>query len=432
MFTAQCFRLGGLRCSPLNAALSGKISFTPVHTNKLYLSNCFNEVSHMSDKFDDFFYDYLDEINIAPFQDTVVTGTDWTTETIIRQIEKGNISLSPIFQRRDAWDQSRKSLFIESLLIGMPIPQLVLAEDPNERGRYIVLDGKQRLLSILQFAAVNMREEYPALRLKNLPLLPELNNCTYEDLASRGYNFGNFENQWIRTVILKNCRSEDVLAQVFYRLNTGSLPLSPQELRFALSPGEFTKYIDEVASSSEAIKYFLGNSSLDFRMRDVELLLRVISNCLYIERYQGNLKSFLDESFRQLTREFPNNSDDLDRVVQEMELAHEMVLGAFGENAYKKYIDGKFESRKNRSLFEVLIFILSSDKVRQAVERKGVQTLAPMIIELCQSDPNFLDAIEKTTKSLKSVNTRFNAMIVAMNTTYGLNIPEVELRALDG
>ncbi|HAS8291373.1 TPA: DUF262 domain-containing protein, partial [Vibrio vulnificus] len=82
-----------------------------------------------------------------------------------------------------------------------------------------------------------MRDEYPALRLKNLPILSDLDNCTYEDMIERNYDFGNFENQWIRTVILKNCRSEDVLAQVFYRLNTGSLPLSPQELRFALSPG---------------------------------------------------------------------------------------------------------------------------------------------------------------------------------------------------
>ncbi|WP_274803914.1 DUF262 domain-containing protein [Pseudoalteromonas rhizosphaerae] len=386
----------------------------------------------MTQEFDDFFYDYLDEIKVEPFRETVVTGTDWTTETIIRQVEKGNISLSPIFQRRDAWDQERKSLFIESLLIGMPVPQLVLAEDPNERGRYIVLDGKQRLLSILQFAADNMRNEYPELKLKSLPILSELNNCTYTDLINRGYNLSNFENQSIRTVILKNCRSEDVLAQVFYRLNTGSLPLSPQELRFALSPGEFTKYIDEVSSNSEALKFFLGSSDLDFRMRDVELMLRIFANNMFIERYHGNLKSFLDNSFKELTREYPKISDQLDEIIHDMELAHQLVIKSFGDNAYKKHIGDKYESRKNRSLFEVLIFVLSNNIVRKAIEDKGVGTLEDIIIELCNRDIVFLESIEKTTKSLKAVSNRFNAVINRVNDVYNLNVPNINLRGVDG
>ena len=88
------------------------------------------------------------ELNAA-----VVTGADWTTETILNQINKGNINLDPNFQRRDAWDRRRKSDFIESLILGFPIPQIVLAEDREHRGKFIVLDGKQRLLAIKQFAA---------------------------------------------------------------------------------------------------------------------------------------------------------------------------------------------------------------------------------------------------------------------------------------
>lgn len=72
----------------------------------------------------------------------VVSSTDWTAETIIGQLTKGNISLDPIFQRRDAWTQSRKSKFIESIILGLPIPQLVLAESPEKKGAFIVIDGK--------------------------------------------------------------------------------------------------------------------------------------------------------------------------------------------------------------------------------------------------------------------------------------------------
>src|SRR5262252_5350782 len=81
----------------------------------------------------------------------VVSGTDWTTETIVSQLKRGNIQLNPRFQRRDAWKRDRKSRFIESLIVGLPIPQIALAESKQDRGKFIVLDGKQRLLAILQF-----------------------------------------------------------------------------------------------------------------------------------------------------------------------------------------------------------------------------------------------------------------------------------------
>ncbi len=91
----------------------------------------------------------IGKINPRDFSGAAVSGNDWTTETIINQINKGNIQLDPDFQRREAWDNKRKSKFIESLIIGLPIPQIVLAESRDRRGSYIVLDGKQRLLSIL-------------------------------------------------------------------------------------------------------------------------------------------------------------------------------------------------------------------------------------------------------------------------------------------
>src|SRR5665647_2874723 len=80
-----------------------------------------------------------------------VTASDWTTATIIDQLRRGNIDLNPRFQRREVWQPPRKSRFIESLLLNFPVPQIVLAEKQGQRGRYVVLDGKQRLLTLRQF-----------------------------------------------------------------------------------------------------------------------------------------------------------------------------------------------------------------------------------------------------------------------------------------
>lgn len=109
----------------------------------------------MIDRFEDDFADYSEDASISAEQiSNILSGsTDWTTDTIVRQIEKGNIDLSPMFQRRDAWNIGRKSLFIESLALGFPIPQIVLAQQKS--GKFIVLDGKQRLLTLMQFFGKN-------------------------------------------------------------------------------------------------------------------------------------------------------------------------------------------------------------------------------------------------------------------------------------
>jgi uncharacterized protein with ParB-like and HNH nuclease domain len=85
----------------------------------------------------------LDDLTLEKnwYSGATLWSTDWTTETIISQLMKGNINLSPKFQRRNAWNDKRKSLFIESLFLGLPVPQLILAEDKNKKGSFIVIDG---------------------------------------------------------------------------------------------------------------------------------------------------------------------------------------------------------------------------------------------------------------------------------------------------
>ncbi len=83
--------------------------------------------------------------------DLVVYSRDWTVETIENQIKKGNINLNPKFQRRNAWNDERRSKLIESLIIGIPVPEIVLAEDVTKKKSFIIIDGKQRLLTIAGF-----------------------------------------------------------------------------------------------------------------------------------------------------------------------------------------------------------------------------------------------------------------------------------------
>jgi Protein of unknown function DUF262 len=95
------------------------------------------------------------EVQAEEVGSLIVYSRDWTVETIISQIEKKNIDLNPKFQRRNAWNDAKRSKLIESLIIGVPVPEVVLAEDKDVKKSYIVIDGKQRLLAIAGFVEPN-------------------------------------------------------------------------------------------------------------------------------------------------------------------------------------------------------------------------------------------------------------------------------------
>src|SRR5437763_16553657 len=108
----------------------------------------------------------------------VVAARDWTVDTIVQQVKEGNIDLDPAFQRRNAWRDDRRSRLIESFILGFPVPQIVLAENPRQRRSYIVIDGKQRLLTIAGLYLAEYRDYWTHARLDGLNVLRGLNRTS--------------------------------------------------------------------------------------------------------------------------------------------------------------------------------------------------------------------------------------------------------------
>lgn len=343
-------------------------------------------------------------------QGAVLWSTDWTAETILSQLNRNNIDLDPTFQRRSAWTDKKQSLFIESLILGLPIPQLILAESPNRRGSFIVIDGKQRLLAIRRFGSSEKNSDFHPLKLKGLNELNRLNNKMYEDLQQNS-DFSDdcnaFENSSIRTIVIRNWQHEEYLYEVFLRINTGSVQLSPQELRQALHPGEFSKFIDEASAESKELKLALNLRAPDFRMRDAETLLRYIAYRNYIYDYKGNLKLFLDETTKKINEQWVKKRSDIFYQVENMESALEFTRSVFGEKCYlRKWNGEKFETKKNRAVFDIMLHYFSNPEVREQLsERKDI--ISSEFKKLCQDD-RFRSSLESTTKSIESNRTRFN------------------------
>jgi Protein of unknown function DUF262 len=353
-----------------------------------------------------------------------VTGTDWTTETLLTQMAKGNIELNPRFQRRDAWELKRKSLFIESLILGLPVPQIVLAERIEARGKYIVLDGKQRLLCLRQFVAKPSDAEYKSFKLGELEIRPDLDGKSFLELQE-DFQFRDvitaFENQPIRTVVVRNWKSESLLFHVFLRLNRGSKPLSPQELRQALHPGPFLDFADEYSTSSRAVRDILNLKEPDFRMRDIELIIRYLSFRHLLPGYRGNLKDFLDKACAFFNKSWDTLAAEFAAEMNEFEYIHTLVKRIFGPKFnYSKWSGGRYERRFNRAVFDVVIASFCAPNIRRAIENDPSK-VEPAFKSLCEEDPKFIEAIERTTKSLESTRYRFEAFFKCLETAYEIN-----------
>ena len=290
----------------------------------------------------------------------VLWSTDWTTQTILSQLEKGNINLNPKFQRRNAWSPLKKSLFIESLILGLPIPQIILAEDHRKKGSFIVIDGKQRLLSLRQFMAKADDPDFIQLVLSGLLDRGDLNHKSYTDLQSDvtlAEDRNSFENQTIRTVVIRNWKEDKYLYSVFLRINTGSVQLSPQELRQALYPGQFSDFIDDFSANSEQLKITLGLKEPDFRMRDVELVLRYFSYRLFAGQYNGNLKHFLDHTAEFLNNNWSREHGTVDSMARGLEDAIEITRRIFGnKHEFRKWNGATYERRINRAVFDIMSY----------------------------------------------------------------------------
>lgn len=375
------------------------------------------KTAHQQASFDD--EDYQDEDTLSQEDasallagknyDAVVTSTDWTVETLISQLKKQNIKLDPSFQRRDAWTSKRKSEFIESLFLGLPVPQIVLAESKEKKGAYIVLDGKQRLLTLRQFSATSQDSEFKQLRLSGLALRPDLNDISLVD-ATEDQTLNDdlrfFENQTIRTVVLRNWPSEEYLYLVFLRLNSGSLPLSPQELRQVVSPGQFTEFATDFTTQSAAVMGLFNSKQLpDFRMRDVELTIRYFGLVNYLQDYTGNLKLFLDETSLKLNKNWAAMEDLVRTQSTELESAIQTTWEIFAEDAFRKWNGKDFERRFNRAVFDVMVYYFRDIGIRQKAQENPAIVIAEFK-RLCESSRPFRTAVETTTKSIGALSTR--------------------------
>ncbi|MER5461989.1 DUF262 domain-containing protein [Streptomyces sp. NPDC002668] len=342
--------------------------------------------------------DDLTKLREAASFDAFVVSSDWTAETLLSQIQRNNIEMDPIFQRRDAWDRKKKSRFIESLIVGLPVPQVVLAERKGKKGQFIVLDGKQRLLTLVQFAQGEFK-------LSGLELRSDLNRCNIDGLPSDERLA--FETQTLRTMVVRHWQGDEFLYLVFHRLNTGSVPLSPQELRQALHPGPFVAFANRYTTEDPTFARLFGRKNgPDFRMRDVELLVRHFAFIRFLPDYAGNLKDLLDLTCARLNKSWATESALAEQQARDCAEAISVVSEVFGKNAFRRHNGEDYERPFNRAVFDIMCFYARHREVRERMQSR--QDDVRNAFERLSMDSRFVASLTSTTKSMEAVETRLS------------------------
>ncbi|QRE78336.1 DUF262 domain-containing protein (plasmid) [Methylobacterium aquaticum] len=312
------------------------------------------------------------ELQIAePFNpdDIEVATRSMTIDLLLSRIKAGDIDLEPDFQRRRGiWNERQQSRLIESLLLKIPLPTLYAAEDDEER--WAIVDGIQRLTTITRFMAPDSIDETP-LRLTGLEYLgSSFDGLLFDDLPSRLKR--RLRESELVVHLIRHGTPQEVKFNIFARINTGGMPLSAQELRHALIPGQARQFLGDLAQLA-AFKEATANSIRDERMADREMILRFMAFILHNpEEYRSyDFDRFLSDAMRDLNLISDARRDQLrDAFVSAMKSAKAI----FGDDAFRKrYRPGDSRFPINRALFEAIsvsLAHLSEQERERCISRK--------------------------------------------------------------
>ncbi|MBL7498641.1 DUF262 domain-containing protein [Frankia sp. CNm7] len=291
----------------------------------------------------------LREVDPDPAQISY-SGTDFDIEGLVRRHNRGDIVVPSFgnndatvetagFQRRFVWRRPQMDRFIESLLLGYPIPGIFLVQQQDRR--YLVLDGQQRIKTMSAFYdGIFAGREFA---LQNVA--PRFQDLTYRTLTPEQRR--TLDNTFIQATVVKTDgtrESLDAVYQIFERLNSGGTQLTPHEIRVALYAGELIEFLTAL-NEKPSWRALYGPASP--RLRDQEIVLRFIALYTSPGNYKRPLKKYLND-FVGAHR----NLEDLPVEILEsrFERATELILARAGRRALRAR-----GSQLNAALTEALL-----------------------------------------------------------------------------
>jgi hypothetical protein len=271
-----------------------------------------------------------------------ITTKQPTLDLLIKRLGANptEIDLYPDFQRKDSiWDVEKQSRLIESILISFPLPAFYF--DGTKEDKWLVIDGLQRLSTLKNFIIDK------TLKLTGLEFLGKTLEGKYFNQLDRTLQ-RKIEETQVVAYITNPGTPEDVKYNIFKRINTGGLTLTPQEIRHALNQGIPAQFVKELADTKE-FKEATGNRISSERMMDREFVTRFLAFYLNdINDYKRDMDLFMNQALGKLKFK---NEKEREKIKSDFKAAMELSQIVFKNLAFQKLDSDK--NKINRSLFEV-------------------------------------------------------------------------------
>jgi len=225
---------------------------------------------------------------LIPFRYAITSyGADYPVDSLVQRLDR-DVIFVPEFQRKYVWTLKQASRFIESLLLGLPVPGVFFAKE-SDSGKLLIIDGQQRLRTLQyfytglfkgkEFALTNVQSRYEGRTFKTLEKEDQL----------------RLSDSVIHATIIKQdepSNDQSSVYHIFERLNTGGTLLQPQEIRVCIFHGPFADLLEEL-NEVQDWRAIYGPSSK--RLKDQELILRFLALLFFAEKYSRPMAGFLNK-----------------------------------------------------------------------------------------------------------------------------------------
>lgn len=296
---------------------------------------------------------------------TVADSYSMSIGEIANLYEDGDLDIHPEFQRVFRWTDEQKSKLIESVLLGIPLPSFFVSTDEN--GVWDVIDGVQRLSTIFSFLGIYKDEDNnlcAKLKLLKTAQLPALKDKTVDEVPKEIIR--TFKREKINVTIIKQESDKQTKYELFQRLNTNGSPLSDQEVRNCILIMENKNFYDSFLELSKNENY-KNTISVTERLVDEKYDQELLSRFIVFT----NNKIGKNDELRDLGNYITNKmriaveQPDLSDTKQKFEKVFQKLNSALGENAFRRYENGKYSGPFKLTVFEVLALGLSQLDVKK-------------------------------------------------------------------
>lgn len=280
---------------------------------------------------------------------------DYPFETLIDRVNRGSLILDPEFQRKYKWNsdnEEKPSRFIESCLMRIPLPACYFAE--NEEKKHLVIDGVQRITTIKRF----LNNEFA---LEGLTAFSELEGKKFSEIGDFQEDLNSYT---IRCIILRNDNSQELIQDIFARLNQGAVELTDQEIRHAIFPGALNELITELAKHD--IFDSFGKKNKD-GLENEEQVLRFFAMQGDLGDYGGKLSKYLDAYMRD------NQNINSERYNNMKELFTETLnkcISVFGDDVFMDITRDK--PRRSVVYYDLLMWSFQSYELDFIKENQSI------------------------------------------------------------